>query len=86
MEVAHGAIFDCEVVMIANGRDKLPSIDPDIVVEALNRGVRQEMKIHKALGNPIAIGRDGKVVCIPTDQSQIPDDNSPTNPATPTAH
>ena len=47
-----------------------------MALEALKRGVRQELKIHKALGNPIAEWRDGKVVWIPADQMQIDDEKS----------
>jgi len=75
-------MFEKGFVMIANGRDKLPVIDADMVVAALNRGVRQELKIHKALGNPIAVGRDGKVVWIPADQIQIDDEKSTGTPDT----
>ena len=57
-------------------------ITPEIVLEALNQGVCQELKIHKALGNPIAIGRDGKVVWIPADQIQIDDEETTPTPGT----
>ena len=80
MEVARGALLKKGFAMIANGHEKHPVIDADLVVEALNKGVRQELKIHKALGNPIAIGRNGKVVWIPANEIQIDDEESTPNP------
>ena len=64
-----------------NKRGQPPEINAEMVLEALRRGVRQELKIHKTLGNPIAIWRDGKVVWIPADQIQIDDEER-----TPTPH
>lgn len=37
----------------------------------LQEGVRQALLIHKRLGNPIAICRDGKVVIIPPEEIDI---------------
>ena len=62
--------------MIAHGRDKPTAIGPEMVLEALNRGVREELKIHKTLGNPIAVGRDGKVVWIPAKEIKIDGEDS----------
>jgi hypothetical protein len=44
--------------------------------EALRRGVRDALRMHKMLGNPIAIWRDGKVVILPPDQIDIPPDEN----------
>lgn len=46
--------------------DRLPP--PDAVLEAMNRGVRRELAIHKALGIPAVTWRDGKVVIVPPDE------------------
>lgn len=46
-------------------------------LEALaQRAVRRELRIHKALGNPIVVERDGQIVTIPADQIQIDDEPS----------
>ena len=39
--------------------------------EALEEAVRAAREVHKALGNPIAVWEDGKVVRIPPEE--IPD-------------
>jgi len=53
----------------------LKSVVPDnaMALEALKIGVRRALRIHKALGNPIAAERDGKVVWIPAEQIQVDD-------------
>jgi hypothetical protein len=38
----------------------------------LRRAVRHALKLHKALGNPIAVWEDGKVVMVPADEIIIP--------------
>jgi hypothetical protein len=37
----------------------------------LQEGVRQALLIHKRLGNPIAIWKDGKVVMVPPEEIVI---------------
>ncbi len=37
----------------------------------LQEGVRQALLIHKRLGNPIAIWKDGKVVIVPPEEIVI---------------
>ena len=37
----------------------------------LQEGVRQTLSIHKRLGNPIAIWKDGKVVIVPPEEIVI---------------
>jgi hypothetical protein len=39
--------------------------------EALARAVRQALRFHKKLGNPIAVWEDGRVVWIPPEQIQV---------------
>ena len=48
------------------------------VVRALQRAVRQALLMHKRIGNPIAIWRDGRVVIIPPEEIVIPPDDSET--------
>ena len=39
--------------------------------DALMRGVRRALAVHKRLGQPIVIWRDGKVVWVPADQIPV---------------
>jgi len=43
--------------------------------EALARGVREAMRFHKKIGNPIAVWRDGKVVIIPPEEIPCGEDD-----------
>ena len=44
------------------------------VERALQRAVRHALLMHKRIGNPIAIWRDGKVVIVPPEEIVIPPD------------
>ena len=46
-------------------------IDEGAILKALEVGSRRAVRMHKLLGNPIAIWRDGKVVWIPPEEIQI---------------
>ncbi len=46
--------------------------NPDIITEALAKGVRKALREHKLAGNPVAAWKDGKVVWIPPEE--IPDE------------
>ncbi len=48
--------------------------DDTLIERALRKGTRDALRMHKAAGNPIAVGRDGKVVWIPPEEIVIPDD------------
>ena len=52
--------------------DGLPSLEDTLA--AVNRGVRRELAIHKALGVPAATWRDGKVVIVPPEELPSLDD------------
>lgn len=55
----------------------------DWVTAALQRGARQALIKHKAMGVPIAIWKDGKVVLVPPEQIEIPslpEENSTISP------
>ena len=41
---------------------------------AMQRAVRKALRIHKKLGNPIAVWEDGKVVWIPPEKIEVEDD------------
>ena len=45
----------------------------DWVTAAIQRGARQALIKHKAMGVPIAIWREGKVVLVPPEEIEIPD-------------
>lgn len=38
----------------------------------LQKAVRHELSIHKRLGNPVAVWKDGKVVIIPPEEIVLP--------------
>jgi len=48
--------------------------DEEEVTNAFRAAVRHELRIHKCLGNPIAVWKNGKVVIIPPEEIQIPPD------------
>jgi hypothetical protein len=55
-----------------------PSVDPILVSSkaieaAMQRGVRDALRRHKALGESIAVSRDGKVVIVPAEEIVVPD-------------
>ena len=52
------------------------AINDDAAIErALGLGVRDALRLHKAMGVPIAVARDGRVVWIPPEEIVIPDDD-----------
>jgi hypothetical protein len=55
-------------------------LDTNLVEQALQKAVVQAMIRHKRLGNPIVVWRDGKVVWIPAEEIEIPDDVTDTGP------
>ena len=46
--------------------------------EVLQRAVNHALLMHKRLGNPIAVWKDGEVVIIPPEEIVIPPDESET--------
>jgi hypothetical protein len=38
----------------------------------LQKAVRHELSIHKRLGNPVAVWKDGKVVIVPPEEIVLP--------------
>ena len=49
------------------------------IERVLQRAVNHALLMHKRLGNPIAIWKDGKVVIVPPEEIVIPSDASETN-------
>lgn len=70
-------------------REPQPTNEPPAMTDALdyaNRALRREQAVHKALGVPWAVWRDGAVHWIapedlpdlrPEDRSQLPDSSAP---------
>lgn len=55
-----------------NGHEATPrSAEAQRVIAAVEKSTSEAVRMHKKLGNPIAVWRDGKVVIVPPDE--IPD-------------
>jgi hypothetical protein len=62
----------------SNGeQDVRKLLDEGAVLNAAKRGVQRELKIHKALANPVAAFREGKIVLIAPDEIQIDEPGHP---------
>jgi Arc/MetJ family transcription regulator len=51
--------------------------DRERIDRAMRRAVREALRRHKLLGNPVADWRDGKVVWIPPEEIVIDEENEP---------
>lgn len=47
-------------------------LETDLPGRAMRKAVREAVRRHKLLGQPIAVGRDGKVVWIPPEEIEVP--------------
>ncbi len=47
--------------------------DRESIQECMTRAVQRALKMHKALGVPIVVERDGKMVKIPPEEIVIPE-------------
>ncbi len=45
--------------------------DGRLIDEPLQKAVRQALRMHKLMGNPVAEWRDGKVVWIPPEEIKL---------------
>jgi hypothetical protein len=55
-----------------HGKDLATIItDATEITRALERAAREAHLLHKKLGKPIIVWRDGQVVCIPPEEIQI---------------
>ena len=61
-----------EKVILTNDYFAEHAID---IGKVLQRAVNEALLMHKRLGNPIAIWKDGKVVIIPPEEIVIPPDD-----------
>lgn len=43
----------------------------DEIIIAARRAVREALLMHKRLGNPVAVARDGKVVILEPDEIEV---------------
>ena len=61
-------------------KDVRAILETDLPGRAMRKAVREAVLRHKLLGQPIAVGRDGKVVWIPAEEIEIPppEDDPPT--------
>lgn len=50
--------------------------DTELVQDALRRGVREALRQHKRVGNPIAVWRDGRTVWLSPDEIPVADAES----------
>ena len=53
--------------------------DGTAIDEAIKRSVREAIRRHKLLGNPIAVWRDDKVCWLQPDEIVIPEEESPSH-------
>ncbi len=57
-----------------NGKDPFDFYsDQAALQKAMGRAVYDTLRIHKLLGHPIVIWRDGKVVWVPPEEIELPD-------------
>jgi hypothetical protein len=59
----------------SNGKVDIAQVfaTPGPIDAAMKRGVRDALRRHKALGESIAVSRDGKVVIVPAEEIVVPD-------------
>jgi hypothetical protein len=62
--------------MSENGKRDLGELlrDTRLIQGAIGKAVREAVRRHKLLGQPIVAMRDGRVVWIPPEEIEIPDD------------
>jgi hypothetical protein len=52
----------------AKDPDRILRTQGELIDAALRKGVREALERHKALGKPVVIERDGKIVWVPADE------------------
>lgn len=64
--MSSGRLYLGSMSLEGNGKRPIAEIiaDDDVITQALRRGVRDALRRHKLLGNPVAEWRDGRVVWI----------------------
>jgi hypothetical protein len=48
--------------------------DKEAMGKAMGKAVYDALRTHKLLGHPIVIWRDGKVVCVPPEEIELPEE------------
>ncbi|MCI0680697.1 MAG: hypothetical protein L0Y71_01220 [Gemmataceae bacterium] len=61
-----------------NGKPTITELmrDNEGIAKAIRAGVQQALRVHKLLGQPIAAGRNGKVVVIPPEEIELDEDTN----------
>lgn len=54
------------------GKDVAAILDSDLPGRAMRQAVREAIRRHKLLGQPIVVSREGKVVIVPPEEIEIP--------------
>ncbi len=69
----------------ANGTERLSFYsDKAALKKAMGQAVYDALRLHKLLGHPIVIWRDGKVVSVPPEEIVLPEElNTENEPARP---
>jgi hypothetical protein len=67
--------------MNPNGNQTIPEIlkDRARIQKALTEAVQEAVRTHKLLGQSIVVWRDGKVVIIPPEEIELPEQPSKNN-------
>jgi len=55
-----------------SGKDVAAVLATDLPGRAMREAVREAIRRHKLLGQPIAVSREGKVVIVPPEEIEIP--------------
>ncbi len=64
--------------MNENGSDSIADRfrDSKKIQQALKEAVHEAVRKHKLLGQPIVVWRDGKVVWVPADEIELPEEKN----------
>lgn len=57
----------------ANGQKSIPELlqDRSLIQRAMREAVQDAIRVHKLLGHPIVVWRDGKIVTVPPEDIQL---------------
>jgi hypothetical protein len=60
---------------VSNGKVEIAQVfaTPGLIEAGMNKAVREALRRHKALGESIAVSRDGEVVIVPPEEIVVPD-------------
>ena len=57
--------------------------DNQLIQSALDKSIRETVRLHKLLGRPIVVWRDGKVVWVPPEEIELSDESPAKNGTAP---